>query len=236
MTLKERRCNHSSIHPPTHPSIHLFTHANAPPSIHPPTHPSTHPPIHPFIHLFTHPPMQKHLHPSIHPSTHPRTRTSTVMRPSLLMPSPATALHCIGTDGVGCVGQSSSCWRAANPAAANANTDRTPRPHNPQVYKFFRDSPAGSVPHAHIYPHNSSSATCQHPPIHPHNPPTHARTLLRQGYFSAPPAPAPLRVKEVGLREDEGPVDAPGADGGGAHLVLRLVCVCGGGYVCVRCV
>ena len=66
-----------SIHPPTHPLIHLPTNPPTFPPIYLPTHPNTHPPTYPPIHLpthpLTHPPIHLLTHPPTHPPTHPST-------------------------------------------------------------------------------------------------------------------------------------------------------------------
>lgn len=55
-----------SIHPPFHPSIHLFSHS----SIQPPIHLPNHQPVHSSTHAFAHPPTNPSIHASTHSSTH----------------------------------------------------------------------------------------------------------------------------------------------------------------------
>ena len=71
---------YSSIHLPTHvsihlshPSIHPLTYLPIYPSIHLPVHPSIHPSTHLFIHPSIHPSMSPPIHSSIYPYIYPST-------------------------------------------------------------------------------------------------------------------------------------------------------------------
>lgn len=91
----------SPADPPTHSSIHPFTHSPTTHSsiIHPPIHSSSHPLIHPSsVHLFICPSIHPLTHPSAHPSIH--ILIHQITPPFFLHPStdlPIYLLHCLYT-------------------------------------------------------------------------------------------------------------------------------------------